>query len=930
MFFSASAQNNLFHYNVANGLPHDVTYGIFQDREGYIWIGTDDGLVKFDGQNFKLFSTDDGLRTNFIIDIKQDSKGDILLATWGGGLQIIRNDKVIPIKIENDETEKINNLQIWKDNILVKNTSGNIFYKKTKSGYAKLKLRYSNGKKIEYPFSKPFSGYEYASVIDNELFFINDLNFLYNITEINNKGIKANSLFSRNLLYYFKSKTVNTISKLDNSHYIATEKDSIFIFTNHKILRKAKLNIGNQFQYISKIKKHNNQYFFLVTDKKGFKNVLLFSSDFKSKIDFKQKLKISASISDFLIDNEANIWLTTFGDGVYCYNSNEISPKYILPNDIPEQAVFDIKEGNGLHYILTSNYFTELKNFNFFKKSKLSGIGKKITLLDNNQIIIASTGLVKNKINLHFREEQGFNIIDLKQRKKIVVADYIYIEFYDKLFPRNKKNINDAVFYQDTLWFATNVGMHYYDSKRNDLVKKTIANKKLLSDNVRKFLVKNKGLWIATNKGICQLENNKITNYTEENGLINNQINTFILDHNNHFWIATNRGVSFFDEKKFINLNTNRGLLSPFVNVLFEDSKNNIWVGGDKGITVFDNNRLLKLERAPIINVKQNNQIFDYAVLSFNRSKSLIVEYTIDDGKWVSLNEPNGILNFLNLQKGFHSFQIRAKKQDGTWGYSKKYPFKITIPWYKDTLYIIIGILLFSLVVILLILKQLGVVKARNAELKKAIDKQQELEKELKEVRENIAQDFHDDLGNKLARISLLTNMVNSEIATESIKLKAKMEQIENDANYLYKGTKDFIFSLKEESNYLEELVTYLTDFGQDLFSQSNKKFRIVKNIEVNDKLPYYWSKQLIYIFKEAFTNVLKHSNGDTIEFRFIYKNNILEVSCQDNGTIFKDENRKTSGLFNMKKRAEKLNAELTVDFSKNVGTRIGFKGKTT
>jgi hypothetical protein len=63
--------------------------------------------VKYDGQEFKIFTTDDGLRNNFIIDINQTRNGDIVLATWGGGLQVIRNDKVIRVDIKNDAFENI-------------------------------------------------------------------------------------------------------------------------------------------------------------------------------------------------------------------------------------------------------------------------------------------------------------------------------------------------------------------------------------------------------------------------------------------------------------------------------------------------------------------------------------------------------------------------------------------------------------------------------------------------------------------------------------------------------------------------------------------------------------------------------------------------------------------------------------------------------
>lgn len=924
------SQENVLHFTIENGLPHDITYGIFQDKEGYIWIGTDDGLVKYDGQDFKLFSTDDGLRTNFIIDIKQNKNGDILLATWGGGLQIIRDDKVLPLKISHDEGEKINNLQLWNDNIVVKNVVGNILYQKTKTGYEKKLLKVINKNIKVVPYSPIMEEMEYVNVIDNNLYFFNDLNFLYNSLKYQKRGIlcKGNRFEIKNLKY-FKNKIVNNFAKIDAQTYFISVKDSIFLFNKDKFLSKEKLNLNSD-NFINKILKYDNQFLVLISNTKGYKNAFLYTADFKRKIDFAQRLDISTSISDFLIDHEDNIWISTFGSGIYCIKKQKDNVKSIKSDNEKESNIVDIKEKKGINYILSANYLTLYKDKNLIKKIKLTGLGKKMYFQENGNIQISSVNINSKKVNGDITEFPSFNNFDLKERKKIIVNDSILIEYYKTKIPRFKRNINDAVFYKDTLWFATNVGMYYYEKSQNRLVKKNIGNIQLLSENIKKFEAHRETLWIATNKGLCSYFRNTVKNYTHQDGLISNHINTLLLDHREMLWIGTNKGVSILNANKFINISTNKGLVSTYINVIFEDSKKQVWIGTDKGISIFDNTALLQLEEAPILNVKQYNSKFYYSTISYNRSNSLIVEYSLNSQNWILVKDSKGILNFKNENKGDYILQLRAKKQDGKWVYSKKYKFSISIPWYKDPVYIVLFILLLSLVIILVILRQLKISKTRNAELKSAIERQLLLEKELTEVRENIAQDFHDDLGNKLARISLLSNLANEEISTDNEKLKYKMVQIENDANYLYRGTKDFIFSLKEQSNYLEELATYLTDFGQDLFNHSNKKFIVIKEIENNTKLPYYWSKQLIYIFKEAFTNVYKHSNGDEILFKFSYINNCLEIVCSDNGNVFSDKNIRSNGLSNMKRRAEKLGVQLIIEFSEKHGTTIKFRGKTT
>lgn len=218
--------------------------------------------------------------------------------------------------------------------------------------------------------------------------------------------------------------------------------------------------------------------------------------------------------------------------------------------------------------------------------------------------------------------------------------------------------------------------------------------------------------------------------------------------------------------------------------------------------------------------------------------------------------------------------------------------------------------------------------RKQNQALKIAFDKQIQLEKELSDVRDEIAQDFHDDLGNKLARISLLSNLISGEVSIKDPKVKLKIKQITEDANGLYRGTRDFVFSLKSNSDYVEEIATYLSDFGKDLFDNTKVKFLVKKDISANEKLPHYWSKHLIFIFKEALTNALKHSRGDTVKLTIMYEKGKLCIACGDNGKGLSYEDMSSdNGFSNMKYRASKIGGLLQIDSKKENGTTITFNG---
>lgn len=245
------------------------------------------------------------------------------------------------------------------------------------------------------------------------------------------------------------------------------------------------------------------------------------------------------------------------------------------------------------------------------------------------------------------------------------------------------------------------------------------------------------------------------------------------------------------------------------------------------------------------------------------------------------------------------------------------------------TFFLIIAIAVILLVLLLFFITRLKKSKKSNIALKEAIKQQLKLEKELINVRNNIAQDFHDDLGNKLARISFLSRLVEDELSDSNPNIKSKVTQVKEDTVSLYVGTKDFIFSLKPNSDFLEEVVTYLSDFGEDYFSETEIQFILDKQINLNKKLPHYWSKQLIYIFKEAMTNAFKHSKCSKLTLKFEFKNNTLIINCIDNGKgISKTELSSKNGLLNMNKRADKIKGKLTIESEINVGTTISFTGK--
>ena len=240
----------------------------------------------------------------------------------------------------------------------------------------------------------------------------------------------------------------------------------------------------------------------------------------------------------------------------------------------------------------------------------------------------------------------------------------------------------------------------------------------------------------------------------------------------------------------------------------------------------------------------------------------------------------------------------------------------------KLTFWLILALAILLTVLLVFYIFQLRKTRENN----KSIKQQLELKQELVNVRNTIAKDFHDDLGNKLAKITALSDSMTIKEKSKSELIDA-FNKIKLDSDELYRGTKDFMFSLKSESDNFDEIITYLTDFGTEFFIDFDIDFTLQNTIIKPIKLPSYWNRQIILIFKEAMTNIVKHSKCSEVKFNTSYLDNILSIILIDNGVGFDTEMNSKKGLLNMKQRAKSINSGILIISSKE-GTIIELKCK--
>ncbi|WP_367388798.1 histidine kinase [Lewinella sp. LCG006] len=113
-----SVQPSFFHYTTENGLPSSECYEVIQDRKGYIWISTDNGVSRFNGYEFNNYGTEEGLIDKTVLQLQEDHRGWIWMSTFSGNLYIHRGDTIAAYEY-NTRLQDIRNKYYLVDNFRV-------------------------------------------------------------------------------------------------------------------------------------------------------------------------------------------------------------------------------------------------------------------------------------------------------------------------------------------------------------------------------------------------------------------------------------------------------------------------------------------------------------------------------------------------------------------------------------------------------------------------------------------------------------------------------------------------------------------------------------------------------------------------------------------------------------------------------------------
>jgi len=197
--------------------------------------------------------------------------------------------------------------------------------------------------------------------------------------------------------------------------------------------------------------------------------------------------------------------------------------------------------------------------------------------------------------------------------------------------------------------------------------------------------------------------------------------------------------------------------------------------------------------------------------------------------------------------------------------------------------------------------------------------------RQLSTMRQNLASDFHDETGNMLSAITRQAAMLKLKLKGNP-EIIPVVDNIIANSDQLYASSRDFLWSVNNNSDDPQELFAYLTSFGQVFYNQFDVAFSVNSSVNSGNEaaqLEPFASRHIIFIFKEAMTNVAKHAGATEVVLEMAVFPKHISIALQDDGQWkAPDTKSKHNGLVNMQKRSKDNGFKLNV-YGSQAGTRL-------
>jgi ligand-binding sensor domain-containing protein/signal transduction histidine kinase len=984
-YATASTNYQIDVWQTDEGLPQGTVTSIIQAQDGYLWLGTQNGLVRFDGIDFKVFNQNNtpAIKNNRIVKLFEDHKGNIWIGAEQGELVSFKDGRFTSYEMPGKGTPFNYAREICDD------SQGDLWVVSCEWQLIHLG---KNG------FTVPSTNWKLRGVGPAAL--------------ANDKAGRVWVDTEKELVAWENGKLITALEQTNegNLHIdLATSRtEGIWVAANNRL---RKFESGHW-----------------VADLGAF-------------------AWTNSPIYDFYEDSHNRLWVATLGSGLFRYDSDgtvlHLTTKDGLPTD-SVRCVTEDREGNiwvgmeggglcrlkpvifqtlGVHQGLSSDQVMsvcESTDGSFWIGMNGSGLDH----LSNGRVDYygPNQGLMNGHIWSVVQDHQGA----------------IWTGTWDGLYKREHDLFTDLsdglkigweilAIYQDPqgdLWLGQQTfgALTRLHGGEETLVKISGATSSL---DVRVMVQDSTGgLWIGTeNEGLYRLKDGQCVHFGKKEGLANESIWSLCADSDGTIWIGTcGGGLSRWQNEKITTWTTRNGLINDVICQILEDKKGDLWLGSYggifclgksqlaaatnadsliqcigydksdglpsiecvggfqpsgyrsrdgrlwfptvKGFAIVSPDKVVKNPLAPPVIIEDviadgtalwpdPNQAgasdssgvlkippgkqrleFKYTALSLTAPEKVRFKYKLDglESHWQDAGGKRTI-EYSRIPPGNYQFEVIACNNDDVWNDQGATLALIVLPYFWQTEW-------FMALVILMILGSVAgsvryVVKQKLQRRIEHVEQERAIEAE----RGRIANDIHDDLGSGLTEIVILSELAeNSEVSRDAVQ--ADVRKITNKARALTQSLDEIVWAMNLQNDTLDSFVTYSCNFAQEYLQLAKIRCRLIVPAHLpNVPLTADIRHNLFMVLKEALNNIVKHADATEIWIQIAVEPKTFIFSVKDNGKGFdfdskldRDAGSQTdntsrslgkNGLLNMRQRVGNIGGQLRFQSESGHGTQI-------
>ena len=993
--YSFPQNNYVFqHLTVEDGLLSNPRVNIFQDAEGFYWFSTATAIQRFDGKNFNTYSfSNKAMQTNLNQDEEkpvEDKERNIWILN-GDGINIYkRSERVLTRLYMNDALDS----NISNVCSLIKDEKNNIWIITTKNIFL---YNYASAKPVLFSSVMSDPALSIKSAVYNtkrkEFWLLISKNEGYEIAcfDYHKKQINypVNPAVKELLKNYYPIAFFNT-DESDNLWMADfhgnlckynTIKNELFNYSFlHEADKKRKISpnsvIHESFDDDNGIIWFGGDNIGLVKYDKKLNSFTIINHENGSEYG----LHYDQLVYGIFKDREGNIWLDT-DLGMNIFNPDQQQFKYLdQGTDMPQQfsanitSIFESSSkniwistwGNGIfkydsNFVLQKNYVHDKNNASSFgepmnrawsigeDKKKRIWIGSQygmLSILDHasGKFLNQEIAVFEHKTIMHIAQDKKNNFWFGLYNGMLGKwnADSNKIVIYKNLYGgvSKKSTVIDGLFVDDKniVWVATSMyGLNSFNADESVIDKKPLFPQQIyspfpLNDSVIIGGTLGKGFFMF-NKF-----RNTVNFFNTTNGLSSNKAFGGIADKAHNIWIFASNGIERLNlsNKKISHYNLNDGIKDHVFSKAFCELKNGLFmVAANSGVILF-NPDSIKIKPPPpdvlitgfsadqqsfsvdsllqnkTINLShdQNVIMVEYASVSFigRRTDQYFYQLKGIDRNWVSAGTDRSV-TYANLSPGNYIFKVRSQNSDGIQSaHITILSFTIHPPWWLTWwAYLLWFILLAAIIYAVYDYRK----RSRQA---------------LSIVRQRIATDLHDDIGSTLNSISVYSEIAGRQFETNAENAKSLLEKMGSASRNMIDTMNDIVWAVNPKNDYFENILQRMQYFAGELLSGKNilLQFDVDKNLKAL-KLPMAKRKNFYLIFKEAINNIYKHAGCKTVNVSIAQQAKYIVMIITDDGAGFDSANGVPvgNGLKNMQARAKEISARLSITSRLMKGMRI-------